>query len=59
MVVAQVFTIKLNHELSEIDYDNIIQWVKNILPKGKLSNKTSMMKLIGLRKWKIDMCPNL
>ena len=33
-VIAQVFTIKSDYRLSEIDYDNIIKWVKNILLKG-------------------------
>jgi len=30
-VVAQVFTIKSNHEQSEASYDRIVEWVKSIL----------------------------
>jgi hypothetical protein len=38
-VIAQVFTIKSVYRLSEIDYDNIIKWVKNILLKGNRLKK--------------------
>jgi len=32
-VVAQVFTIKSDHGLSEAGYDKIIEWARSILPK--------------------------
>jgi hypothetical protein len=32
LVVAWVFTIKLDHELSEVGYGKIVEWAKNILP---------------------------
>ena len=31
--VAQVFTIKLDHGLSEAGYDKIIEWARSILPE--------------------------
>jgi len=31
--VAQVFTIKSNHGLSEAGYDKIIEWARSILPE--------------------------
>jgi hypothetical protein len=31
-VVAQVFTIKSNHGLSEASYDKIMEWARSILP---------------------------
>lgn len=31
--ITQVFVIKLDYKLSEISYDNILKWAKNILPK--------------------------
>ena len=34
LVVAHVFTIKSDHELSEAGYDKIIEWTRSILPKG-------------------------
>jgi hypothetical protein len=33
-VVAQMFTIKSDHGLSEAGYDKIIEWVRSILPEG-------------------------
>jgi len=33
-VIAQVFTIKSDHRLSEVGYDKIIEWVRSILPEG-------------------------
>jgi len=30
--IARVFTIKSDYRLSRADYDNIIEWAKNILP---------------------------
>ena len=34
-VVAQVFTIKSNHGLSEASYDKIMEYARSILLKGK------------------------
>jgi hypothetical protein len=31
LVVAQVFTIKSDHRLSEAGYDKIIEWARSIL----------------------------
>jgi hypothetical protein len=61
--VAQVFTIKLDHELNEAGYDKIIEWARSILPEGNRLKKNfyaakSMMKPLGLGYQKIDMCPN-
>jgi len=61
--VAQVFTIKSDHGLSEAGYDKIIEWARSILLEGiKLKEKfyaaKSMMKPLGLGYQKIDMCPN-
>jgi hypothetical protein len=52
-VVAQVFTIKSDHELSEAGYDKIIEWTRSILPEGNRLKENfyaakSMMKLLGL-----------
>jgi len=51
--VAQVFTIKSDHELSEAGYDKIIEWTRSILPEGNRLKENfyaakSMMKLLGL-----------
>jgi hypothetical protein len=32
LVVAQVFTIKLDHGLSNVNYDRIVEWARSILP---------------------------
>jgi len=61
--VAQVVTIKSDHELSEAGYDKIIEWARRILPKGNRLKENfyaakSMMKSLGLGYQKIDMCPN-
>jgi len=61
--IAQVFTIKSDHGLSEAGYDKIIEWARSILPEGnKLKDNLyavkSMMKPFGLGYQKIDMCPN-
>jgi len=61
--VAQVFTIKSNHGLSEAGYDKIIQWARSIIPEGNRLKENfyaakSMMKPLGLGYQKIDMCPN-
>jgi hypothetical protein len=52
--VAQVFTIKSDHGLSEAGYDKIIEWARSILLKGNrlkenLYAAKSMMKPLGLR----------
>jgi len=52
-VVAHVFTIKSDHELSEAGYDKIIEWVRSILPEGNKLKENfyaakSMMKPLDL-----------
>jgi hypothetical protein len=52
-VVAQVFTIKSDHGLSEAGFDRILEWMRNILPEGnKLKENfyaaNSMMKPFSL-----------
>ena len=49
-VIAQVFTIKSNHWLSEADYDMIVEWAISIVK--------SMIKPLGLGYKKINMCLN-
>jgi len=61
--VAQVFTIKSDHGLSEAGYDKIIEWGRNILPeRNRLKDNfyiaKFMMKPLNLRYQKIDICPN-
>jgi hypothetical protein len=61
--IAQVFTIKSNHGLSEAEYDKIIEWTRSILPernrlKENFYATKSIMKPLGLGYQKIDMCPN-
>jgi hypothetical protein len=61
--VAQVFTIKSDHELSEAGYNKIIEWARSILPEGNKLKENfyaakSMMKPLGLGYQKINMCPN-
>jgi len=61
--VAQVFTIKSDHWLSEAGYDKIIEWARSILPEGNRLKENfyaakSMMKPLGLGYQKIDICPN-
>jgi hypothetical protein len=61
--VAQVFTIKSDHGLSEAGYDKIIEWAISILPEGNRLKENfyaakSMMKPLGLGYQKIDICPN-
>jgi hypothetical protein len=58
-----VFTIKSDHELSEVGYDKIIEWARSILPEGNRLKENfyvakSIMKPLGLGYQKIDMCPN-
>jgi hypothetical protein len=33
LVIRHVFTIKSEHRLSEVGYDRIVEWVRNILPE--------------------------
>jgi hypothetical protein len=52
-VVAQVFTIKSDHGLSEAGYDKIIEWARSILPEGNRLKENfyvvkSMMKPLSL-----------
>jgi hypothetical protein len=61
--VAQVFTIKSDHGLSEASYDKIIKWARSILPEGNMQKENfyaakSMMKPLSLGYQKINMCPN-
>jgi len=62
-VVTHVFIIKSDHGLSEVGYDKIIEWARNILPGGNKLKENfyaakSMMKPLGLGYQKINMCPN-
>jgi len=43
-VVALVFTIKSDHELSEAEYDKIIEWARSILPEGNRLKRTFMLR---------------
>jgi len=61
--IAQVFTIKSDHGLSEASYDKIIEWAKSILLEGNKLKENfytakSMMKPLSLGYQKIDMYPN-
>jgi hypothetical protein len=61
--VAQVFTIRSDHGLSEVGYDKIIEWARSILHEGNMLKDNfyaakSMMKPLDLGYQKIDMCPN-
>jgi len=61
--VAQVFTIKLDHGLSEAGYDKIIEWARNILLEGNKLKENfyaakSIMKPLGLGYQKINTCSN-
>ena len=63
LVVAQVFTIKSDHGLSEAGYDKIIEWAISILLEGNRLKENfdaakSMMKPLVLGYQKIDMCHN-
>jgi hypothetical protein len=58
-----MFTIKSDHGLSEANYDRIVDWARNILLernrlKENFYTAKSMMKPLGLRYQKINMCPN-
>jgi len=63
LVIAWVFTIKLDYDKSEAGYDNIIKWVKNILAeenrlKENFYAARFMMKPLGLGYQKFDICLN-
>ena len=53
-----MFTIKLDHGLSEACYDKIIEWARSILSEENFYAAKSMMKPLGLGYQKIDICPN-
>jgi hypothetical protein len=51
--IAQVFTIKSDHGLSEAGYDKFIEWARSILPEGNRLKENfytvkPMMKPLGL-----------
>jgi len=61
--VAQVFTIKLDHGLSEAGYDKITEWARNILLEGNKLKENFyaakfIMKPLGLGYQKINTCSN-
>jgi hypothetical protein len=61
--IAQVFTIKSDHELSKIDYEKIVACARSILFEGNRLKENfyatkSMMKPLVLGYQKIDKCPN-
>jgi hypothetical protein len=63
LVVAHVFTIKSDYEVSEAGYDKIIEWKRSILHEGNRLKENfytakSMLKPLGLGYQKIDMRPN-
>jgi hypothetical protein len=58
-----VFTIKSDYRLSEVSYDRIIKWARNILFEGRRLKENfyaarSMMKPLGLEYHKINTCLN-
>ena len=58
-----MFTIKLDYGLSKASYDRIVKRARSILHEGNMLKENfyatkSMMKLLGLRYQKIDMCAN-
>jgi hypothetical protein len=62
-VVVHVFTIKSDHRLTEASYDRIVKWARSILLEGNMLKENiyaakSMIKPLGLRYQKINMCPN-
>jgi len=61
--IAQVFTIKSDHELSEEGYEKTIEWARSVLLEGNKLKETfyaakSMMKPLSLGYQEIDICPN-
>jgi hypothetical protein len=62
-IIAQVFTIKSNHGLSEASYDRIIEWIRSILLEGNRLKENfyavkAMMKPLDLGYHKINMFSN-
>jgi len=62
-IIAQVFTIKSNHGLSEASYDRIVEWIGSILLEGNRLKENfyaakAMMKPLGLGYHKINMFSN-
>jgi hypothetical protein len=62
-MVAQVFTIKSDHGMSEADNDRIVEWARSILPERNRLKKTFytakfIMEPLSLGYQKTDMCPN-
>jgi len=52
-IIAQVFTIKSDHGLSEAVYDRIVKWARSILPERNILKENfyyakSIMKALGL-----------
>jgi hypothetical protein len=63
LVVSHVFKIKSDCELSEANYDIIIEWAGSIILEGIMMKENFyaakfMKKSLGLGYQKIDMCPN-
>jgi hypothetical protein len=50
-VIAQMFIIKLDHRLSEADYDIIVEWTKNILPEGNRLKENFMLQIYDETPW--------
>jgi hypothetical protein len=55
-----VFTIKLNHRLSDANYDRIVEWARSILLEGGRLKENFyvvkfMMKPLSLRYEKINV----
>jgi hypothetical protein len=46
-----MFIIKLDHGLSEADYDIIVEWTKNILPEGNRLKENFMLQIYDETPW--------
>jgi hypothetical protein len=62
-VVAHVFNIKSDHELSKAGCNRIVKWTRNILPERNRRKENfyaakSMMKPLGFGYQKINTCQN-
>jgi len=62
-IIAQVFTIKLNHRLSEASYNRIVEWIRSILLEGNRLKENfyvvkAMMRPLSLGYQKINMFLN-
>jgi len=62
-IIAQVFTIKSNHRLSEASYDIIVEWIGSILLEGNRLKENfygvkAMMKPLSLGYQKINIFLN-